>query len=114
MYVGSNPQELLDSLENRFFYGIRRTDEGTLFLGKLDYLSNSDSLTINNPGVQEENFADFTEGQDFLEGRDIEHDLLFKNLEYEQFIWDNKDIYYYINDNGEFVVSVNRKIDYGN
>jgi hypothetical protein len=112
MYVGTTPGQLGNELDYRYFYGLRRTDEGTLFLGKLDHLSNSDSLTINQPGLEEDNFTNFSEGQDFFEGRDIQHDLVFKNLEYEQFLWDNKNVYYYINSNGELIISINVKPSY--
>ena len=37
-YVGPNPSDLIfDGLGERFFYGLRRTDDGELFLAKISY-----------------------------------------------------------------------------
>lgn len=114
MYVGNTPEQMMQGSGYRYFYGLRRTDDGELIFGRLDYLKNDDSLTINKPGNPADDFTNFAEGQDFLEGRDIEHELVYKNLNFEQFVWDNKNIFFYINDDGEFVVSVNRKVKYDN
>jgi hypothetical protein len=111
-YIGFTPEQLYSAVENRFFYGLRRTDQGELFLGKLDQLKNDDSLTINNPGNTEENFNNFEEGQDFFEGRDVNHRLVYENLRYEQYKWDNQNIYYYVNSEGELVVRINQGYNY--
>lgn len=111
-YIGFTPEQLYSAVENRFFYGLRRTDQGELFLGKLDQLKNDDSLTINNPGNTEDNFNNFEEGQDFFEGRDVNHRRVYENLRYEQYKWDNQNIYYYVNSEGELVVRINQGYDY--
>lgn len=111
-YVGMNPNSIYNAVENQFLYGLRRTDQGELFMGKIDQLSKDDSISINRPGDPIDNFNNFQEGQDFFEGRDINHDLVYKNLNYEQFRWDNRNLFYYINDEGELVVSTNRKHTY--
>lgn len=111
-YVGMNPNSIYNAVENQFLYGLRRTDQGELFMGKIDQLSKDDSISINRPGDPIDNFKNFQEGQDFFEGRDINHDLVYKNLNYEQFRWDNRNLFYYINDEGELVVSTNRKHNY--
>lgn len=111
-YIGFTPEQLFDSVQNRFFYGLRRTDQGELFLGKLDQLKNNDSLTVNNPGNPEESFNNFQEGEDFYEGRKVDHTLVFENLRYEQFQWDDKNIYYYVNDDGDLVARINQKFTY--
>jgi hypothetical protein len=111
-YIGFTPEQIYGAVTNRFFYGLRRTDQGELFLGKLDQLKNDDSLTINNPGNTEDNFNNFEEGQDFFEGRDVKHRLVYENLKYEQYKWDNQNIYYYVNSEGELVVRINQGYNY--
>lgn len=111
-FVGMNPGSVYDSVENQFLYGFRRTDQGELFMGKIDQISKDDSITINNPGDPSNNFTNFQEGQDFFEGRDTNHELVYKNLNYEQLRWDSKNLYYYVNAEGELVVSVNKKHNY--
>ena len=57
-YVGPNPSDLIfDGLGERFFYGLRRTDDGELFLAKIDQLG-SDSLVINKSGDPVKNYPD--------------------------------------------------------
>jgi len=107
-YIGFSADQLLNSVQDRFFYGLRRTDEGELFLGKLDQMSATDSLTINNPGISENDYPYFEEGQDFFEGRTNDHERIYSNLNYEQFKWDDRNLYYYVNDDGELVIKTNQ------
>ena len=86
---------------------MRRTDEGELYIGKVDQLSANDPVTINLPGNIDDNYKEFDQGYDFYEGRDLNHSKPFKNLKYEQFRWDDVNLNYYINDEGEFVVRLN-------
>jgi len=51
-YSGISPDHIVGALQNRFFYGLRRTDQGELFVGKIDQLSRTDSLEINKSGYQ--------------------------------------------------------------
>lgn len=111
-YIGYTPEQIYSAVVDRFFYGLRRTDNGELFIGKVDQLSKSDSLTINNPGDPTENYPNFEEGQDFYEGRDVYHNLVYGNLNYEQFRWDDRNIYYYVNDKGELVARINQRHTY--
>jgi len=111
-YVGLTPEILLESLSARFFYGLRRSDEGELFLGKNDQLKNDEGIQINLPGNDEDNLINYREGQDFFEGRNVYHDLIYLNLIYEQFRWDSKDIYYYVNEEGELVARINQSYEY--
>jgi hypothetical protein len=91
---------------------LRRTDNGELFVGKVDQLSPNDSVTINKPGDPDKNYPNFEQGQDFLEGRDVNHNLVYENLNYEQFKWDDRNISYYIDSEGELCVRVNAPFDY--
>jgi len=96
----------------RYFYGLRRTDEGELFLSKVDQTSPTDSVQINKPGDSTQNYDNIEVGQDFNEGRDVFHNLVFENLNYEQYKWDDRSVYYYVNEEGELVVRVNQKYTY--
>jgi|TARA_B110000495_G_scaffold192927_1_gene197589 hypothetical protein len=111
-YTGMTPDHINGSVQDRFFYGLRRTDNGELFIGKADQLKATDSVTINKSGDPKDNLKDFSEGSDFFEGRDIHHELVYKNLNYEQFQWNDRNIAYYIDSNGELVASVNQKHTY--
>ena len=111
-YVGFTPDQIFNSLENRFFYGMRRTDEGELFVSKVDQAKKDASISINNPGESVDNFTSFQQGQDFIEGRNVNHDLVYKNLAYEQYRWDDANIFYYINDEGELVARINQTYTY--
>jgi uncharacterized UPF0160 family protein len=111
-YIGTSAETVYGEVQNRYFYGLRRTDNGELFLGKVDQLKAADTLTINKPGEPTENFPNFQEGQDFYEGRNVFHDLVYENLNYEQFRWDDRNVLYYINDEGELVLRVNQNHTY--
>ena len=106
--VGQDTNVYLENgVKDRYFYGLRRTDEGELYIGKVDQLSANDPVTINLPGNIDDNYKDFDQGYDFYEGRDLNHSKPFVNLKYEQFRWDDVNLNYYINDEGEFVVRLN-------
>ena len=108
--VGQDTNVYLENgVKDRYFYGLRRTDEGELYIGKVDQLSANDPITINLPGNVDDNYKDFDQGYDFYEGRDLNHSKPFVNLKYEQFRWDDVNLNYYINDEGEFVVRLNSK-----
>jgi len=111
-YIGTPAESVYAAVQNRYFYGLRRTDDGELFLGKVDQLKATDSLTINKPGEPTQNFPNFQEGQDFYEGRNVFHDLVYENLNYEQFRWDDRNVLYYINDEGELVLRINQNHTY--
>ena len=111
-YTGFTPDHIMGSVEDRFFYGLRRTDDGELFFSKVDQLKTTDSISVNKSGDPSGNYPNFDQGQDFYEGRDINHNLVYENLNYEQFRWDNKNILYYVNDEGELVARVNQNYTY--
>lgn len=111
-YVGISPDIIYSAVENRFFYGLRRTDQGELFAAKVDQTKKDASISVNKPGDPLDNFSNFQEGQDFYEGRDVNHNIVYKNLSYEQFRWDNRNIYYYVNEEGELVARINQSFTY--
>ena len=114
-YVGGeiSLNDILGEGNPRFFYGLRRTEEGTLFFSKIDQLRDTATITLNVPGPNSGNFEQFEYGIDFFDGRLAEdHSRPYPNLVFDQYRWDGKDCYYYINDNGELVVRVNTAYQY--
>ncbi len=111
-YLGQNPDQMVAAIQNRFLYGLRRTEQGELFLGKLDQMDANSSLQVNKPGDNTNDYDNFEEGSDLYEGRDVNHVLVYSNLNYEQYRWQDKNIWYYVNSDGELVASVNKKIIY--
>mgnify|MGYP001402063982 FL=1 len=107
-YIGTSPTDVIGSFIKRYFYGMRRNDDGELFLIVADQLAgNQDSVTINELGVAEDNFLDFEEGIDFLDGIDANHNIVYKNLRYQQIRWDDRSLVYYVEpDTGQFVQRV--------
>ena len=114
-YIGNENSiaDLLGAGQPRFFYALRRTDDGLVYFAKIDQLTDTDSITINNPGAASGDFADFNYGADFFDGRSEEdHSRQYDNLKWDQYRWDNKNMFYYINEQGEFVVRMNQGYTY--
>jgi len=113
-YVGNvGLTDLLGQGQSRFFYGLRRTEDGTLYFAKVDQLTSTDTITVNEAGSNANNFEDFEYGVDYFDGRSAsDHSRPYQNLYYDQYRWDNKNVYYYINTNGELVVRVNQEYTY--
>jgi hypothetical protein len=76
-------------------------------------LQSTESITVNVAGPSAQNFEDFEYGVDYFDGRlEEDHSRPFINLFYDQYRWDGKNMYYYINANGELVVRINQKYNY--
>lgn len=110
-YLGSDPQSRLGDTP-RFFYGLRKNENGSIFLIRSDQTKDSDSIQLNEPGDESENYTDFEVGVDFFEGIDVNHNPVFENLRIQQYRWDNRAIFYYVNDDGELVIRVNNGYTY--
>lgn len=110
-YLGNSPFDLLGSTP-RYFYGLRKNENGSIFMVKSDQIKDGDSIEVNEPGEPSGNYNDFEAGVDFFEGITVNHQRVFANLKYPQYRWDNKSINYYINANGELVARVNQGHDY--
>ena len=108
---GRSKDELLGD-SPQYFYALRRTDKGDLYFARVNQLSRDDAIQINNNGTTDGNLPDFEEGVDFFEGRDVNHNLVYDNLNYEQYRWDGRSLYYYIDDEGNLVVRTNTKYQY--
>lgn len=109
-FFGNTQEQVLGDIP-KYFYGLRRNEDGSLFFARINQLS-GESLTINNPGNPEDNYEDFEAGIDFFEGRNVNHEIVYDNLKYEQYRWENRNLYYYINDNGELVLRIDQKYTY--
>ena len=97
---------------NRYFYGLRRTDAGELYMVKADLLKLEDGVQLNKPGNVDENYNNWSRGEDFFEGRDQQHRKVYPNLVYEQYKWDGRNLFYYVNSEGELVLKVNEAHTY--
>lgn len=113
-YVGAvSTTDLLGNDNPRFFYGLKRTDDGTLYFTKLGQLIGEEAVRINVAGPAAEDFEDFEYGVDFFDGRLAEdHSRPYANLNFDQYRWDQRNCYYYINTAGELVIRVNQAYTY--
>jgi len=111
-YIGRTPNEELGGLK-RYYYALRRTDEGDLYFIKTDQLVSIDeSITINVPGDPEDDFSEFEYDVDYFDGRDENHERPDANLYPDQFRWDDRNMYYFLNSEGELVVRINQGYTY--
>jgi hypothetical protein len=114
-YVGNeySLNDILGDGNPRYFYGLARQDDGTLLFYKVDQLSSAASIAINVPGPNTSNFENFEYGVDFFDGRlATDHSRPYPNLAFDQYRWDNKNCYYYLDSTGELVVRINQVYNY--
>jgi len=114
-YIGTGPSDVIDGFAKRYFYGLRRNDDGELFLVRSDQLKFGDEnvITVNDLGEPEENFNDFEEGIDFLAGLDPKHQIEYANLRYPQYRWDGRYLTYYIDHTtGQFIQRLSEDYTY--
>ena len=110
-YLGVDPLSRLGD-SPRFFYGLRKNANGSIFLQRVDQMKGEGSVEINYPGDEAGNYTDFEVGVDFFEGIDINHNEVFDNLKYQQYRWDDRAIFYYIDDDGQLVAKINQSHNY--
>lgn len=114
-YIGIAPDDLLDHGvgKSRYFYALRRTEEGDLYLTKVDQFIGTDVIQVNLPGSAEDDWEFFEMGVDFFDGRDADtHERPHPNLNFDEYRWDSRNIYYYINGEGELVARINQPYTY--
>jgi len=114
-YIGTSPTDVIGSFIKRYFYGLRRNDDGELFLVQSDQLAGGEEniVVINDLGVAAESYQDFEEGIDFLSGVDENHEIVYNNLRYPQFKWDNRSLTYFIDPaDGQFIQRLSEKYVY--
>lgn len=98
----------------RFYYALRRNENGSLFLQRVDQLKDDDLIEVNEPGDPSNNFNDFEVGDDFYEGKDVNHEKVYENMKYDQYRWDDRGLFYYIDSDGQLVVRINKNYEYNN
>jgi hypothetical protein len=107
-YLGNSPDEALGD-SPRYWYALRRNDDGELFLFRSDQLKDKDSVELNIPGDPAENFEDFEPGVDYFEGIESNHEIAYENLVWVQYRWDNRTMLYYIGpDEGRLIQRINQ------
>lgn len=107
-YLGASQDNPLGGAP-RYLYALRKNEDGELFFTRIDQLSKTDSIQLNSPGDSDDDYPDFAVNVDYFDGINAAHEIQHANLNYQQYRWDSQDVYYYINDNGEFVKQVGAK-----
>jgi hypothetical protein len=110
-FIGTTSQDVLNGFIKRYFYGLRRNDDGELFLVRSDQLQGGaeNVVTINEVGIASNNYLDYEEGIDFLDGIDAAHELLYDNLRYPQLKWDSRSLSYFIDPtDGQFIQRISQ------
>jgi hypothetical protein len=115
-YVGGDLSlnDILGEGNPRYFYGLRREDDGTLYFTRNDQLTSTSAITLNVAGSNSNNFENFEYGVDFFDGRlATDHSRPYPNLYFDQYRWDNKNCYYYIDQaTGQLIVRINQAYTY--
>jgi hypothetical protein len=107
-YLGTSPDEALGD-SPRYWYALRRNEDGELFLIRSDQLKDKDSIELNIAGVPSENFEDFEPGIDYFDGIREDHEIEHANLVWTQYRWDNRNMLYYIGqDEGRLIQRINQ------
>jgi len=114
-YVGNeyNSNDLLGEGNPRYFYGLQRQDDGTLYFYKVDQITSSASIQVNVAGSSVNNFENFEYGVDYFDGRNATtHTRPYPNLVFDQYRWDSKNCYYFLDSQGNLVVQINQPYVY--
>lgn len=113
-YVGAiDVKQILGEGNPRYFLALRRSEEGELFFAKVDQIKDTDEIIINQPGLAENNFTEFEYGIDFFDGRlEIDHSRPYENLYWDQYRWDERLVFYYLDENGNLVIRINQAYEY--
>lgn len=101
-YLGRDPIETLGD-SPRYWYALRRNEDGELFIVRSDQVTDKESYNLNLPGDPIENFEDFEPGVDYFEGVDENHEKVFDNIYYTQYRWDDRSMFYYVDNEGNLV-----------
>lgn len=97
--------------EERYFYGLKRDENtGFVIVDKVNLDKSLDTLElVNLQGLTGEGavYENIEEGVDFFEGRNMDHELKYDGLNYEQYKWSSDDLYYFIDEDGQLTVRIN-------
>lgn len=110
-YLGRDPVETLGD-SPRFWYALRKNQDGELFVVRSDQVSDKEAYSINIPGSVDENFEDFEPGVDFFDGVAEDHEAEYDNMYYPQYRWDDRSIFYYVDAEGMLVQRINQGYTY--
>ena len=110
-YLGTTPTEGLGN-SPRYWYALRRNDDGELFFVRSNQIRDFESYDLNIPGPGDEDFTEFQAGVDYFEGIDSQHEAVDNNLKYPQYKWDDRALFYYVDDNGMFTIRANKGYTY--
>ena len=110
-YLGQSPDEALGD-SPRYGYALRRNQDGELFLYRSDQLKDKDSIELNLPGAPGENFEDFEPGVDYFDGVTQDHEIEYDNLVWTQYRWDNRNVLYYVDNQGRLTQRINQGYTY--
>jgi hypothetical protein len=110
-YFGRTPEDTLGQ-SPRYWYALRRNEDGELFLVRSDQILDRDAYELNIPGPPEEDFDSFVVGTDYLDGIDVNHEKVKENQFYPQYRWDERSLFYYIDEEGMFVQRINKGYSY--
>jgi len=114
-YIGTSPQDVQAGFIKRYMYGLRRNQDGELYLLVIDQLAfgPANTATINDVGIAENNYPDFEEGINYLDGIDSDHNIVYENLRYPQIKWDGRGLLYYIDPtDGQFIQRISEAYEY--
>ena len=99
--------------DQRYFYGLRTDEEGNIYFTRVDIWTSDEGIQINNPDDSAGDWEYFEFGVDFFDNKNPEtHVKDIPNLYFDQYRFDSRSLYYYINAAGELVVRYNQKYDY--
>ena len=110
-YIGTTPLQSLGE-SPRYWYALRRNADGELFLYRSDQLKDKDSIELNLPGAVDENFEDFEPGIDYFDGVTADHEVEYDNLVWTQYRWDNRNMLYYVDNQGRLTQRMNQGYTY--
>jgi hypothetical protein len=110
-YLGRDPVETLGQ-SPRYWYALRRNEDGELFIVRSDQVTDKESYELNLPGAPADNFEDFEPGVDFFDGVADDHESVYDNLKYTQYRWDDRSIFYYVDSQGQLVQRINQGYTY--
>jgi len=110
-YLGRDPVETLGT-SPRYWYALRRNDDGELYIVRSDQVTDKESYTLNLPGDPTENFEAFEPGTDFFDGIKVDHEPEYENMYYTQYRWDDRSIFYYVDSQGQLVQRINQGYTY--
>lgn len=110
-YLGTSPDEALGE-SPRYWYALRRNQDGELFFVRSDQLIDKESYEINFPGDSIDDFIDFETGFDYLDGIDADHELEYNNLKYPQYRWDDRPLLYYVDSEGRLSQRIGQSVTY--